>query len=165
MLKDNLGVSWEEACASLMTEMRMYELECLRRRMEDAQAAAMAHKAGQDAQSVISSIKSPNKSIKSMSNSEKSSSKSPKSKRSQAEEKPEEEERFTGLSCLLITWKTNQEIENFKELYLESKTKRRDAQDLVSEKSLAKNYRIIGKVMSSSITKLMHATKNQYHFM
>ena len=39
MLKDNLGVSWEEACASLMTEMRMYELECLRRRMEDGQAA------------------------------------------------------------------------------------------------------------------------------
>ena len=142
-------MSWEEACASLMTEMRMYELECLRRRMEDDQAAAMAHKSGQDAQSIMSSIKSPNKSVKSMSNSEKSS-KSPKSKRSQEEEKHEEEERFTGLSCLLITWKTNQEIENFKELYLESKTKRRDAPDLVSEKSLAKNYRIIGKVIKPS---------------
>ena len=35
MLKDNLGDSWEEACATLMCEMRMYELECLRRRMED----------------------------------------------------------------------------------------------------------------------------------
>ena len=39
MLKDNLGASWEEACVSLMTEMRMYGLECLRRRMEDDQAA------------------------------------------------------------------------------------------------------------------------------
>lgn len=149
MLKDNLGGSWEEACASLMTEMRMYELECLRRRMEDAQAAAMAHKTGQDVQSILSSVKSPNKSIKSMSNSEKSS-KSPKSRRGHEEEKPEEEERFTGLSCLLITWKTNQEIENFKELYFESNTKRRDAQDLVSEKSLAKNYQIIGKVMNKT---------------
>ena len=35
VLKDNLGDSWEEACATLMAEMRMYELECLRRRMED----------------------------------------------------------------------------------------------------------------------------------
>ena len=91
MLKDNLGGSWEEACTSLMTEMRMYELECLRRRMEDAQAAAMAHKTGQDVQSILSSVKSPNKSIKSMSNSEKSS-KSPKSRRGHEEEKPEEEE-------------------------------------------------------------------------
>ena len=31
VLKDNLGSSWEEACATLMCEMRMYELECLRR--------------------------------------------------------------------------------------------------------------------------------------
>ena len=31
VLKDNLGCSWEEACATLMCEMRMYELECLRR--------------------------------------------------------------------------------------------------------------------------------------
>merc|ERR550519_566798 len=30
VLKDNLGTSWEEACATLMCEMRMYELECLR---------------------------------------------------------------------------------------------------------------------------------------
>ena len=31
VLRDNLGNDWEEACATLMTEMRMYELECLRR--------------------------------------------------------------------------------------------------------------------------------------
>ena len=30
VLKDNLGDSWEDACATLMCEMRMYELECLR---------------------------------------------------------------------------------------------------------------------------------------
>ena len=65
-----------------------------------------------------------------------------------------EEDAFTGHSCLLITWKTNPEVENFKELYMDTeiKTHRRkntsllDPGDLVSEKSLAKNYRIIGKV-------------------
>ena len=30
VLRDNLGDNWEEACATLMCEMRMYELECLR---------------------------------------------------------------------------------------------------------------------------------------
>merc|ERR1712110_1062588 len=61
--------------------------------------------------------------------------------------------RLSGHSCLLITWKTNPEVENFKELYMDTeiKTHRRkntsllDPGDLVSEKSLAKNYRIIGK--------------------
>ena len=65
-----------------------------------------------------------------------------------------EEDKFTGHSCLLITWKTNPEVENFKDLYMdkEIKTHKRrnmgvvDPGDLVSEKSLAKNYRIIGKV-------------------
>ena len=68
-----------------------------------------------------------------------------------------EEEKFTGHSCLLITWKTNPEVENFKNLYMdkEIKTHKRkntnlvDPGDLVSEKSLAKNYRIIGKVKRS----------------
>ena len=160
VLKDNLGASWEEACASLMTEMRMYELECLRRRMEDEQRNA-------DNNSVISSvIKSPSLSVKSS-----KASKSPKSARSKStkngsvgkgikiEEVAEEveEEKFTGHSCLLITWKTNPEVENFKDLYMdkEIKTHKRkntnlvDPGDLVSEKSLAKNYRIIGKVRAS----------------
>ena len=35
VLKANLGDIWSSACSSLMCEMRMYELECLRRRMED----------------------------------------------------------------------------------------------------------------------------------
>ena len=159
MLKDNLGASWEEACVSLMTEMRMYELECLRRRMEDDQAAEK----NMDNHSVMSSIKSPSLSVKSS-----KASKSPKSARSKStkngsvgkriEDVPEEgeveEEKFTGHSCLLITWKTNPEVENFKDLYMdkEIKTHKRkntnlvDPGDLVSEKSLAKNYRIIGKV-------------------
>ena len=163
VLKDNLGVSWEEACGSLMTEMRMYELECLRRRMEDDQAAETQK--NMDNHSAISSIKSPSLSVKSS-----KASKSPKSARSKStkngsvgngkriEKVPEadevEEEKFTGHSCLLITWKTNPEVENFKDLYMdkEIKTHKRkntnlvDPGDLVSEKSLAKNYRIIGKV-------------------
>ena len=163
VLKDNLGASWEEACVSLMTEMRMYELECLRRRMEDDQAAETQK--NMDNHSAISSIKSPSLSVKSS-----KASKSPKSARSKStkngsvgngkriEEVPDadevEEEKFTGHSCLLITWKTNPEVENFKDLYMdkEIKTHKRkntnlvDPGDLVSEKSLAKNYRIIGKV-------------------
>ena len=41
MLKDNLGDNWEEACITLMSEMRMFELECLRRRMEDKKSETL----------------------------------------------------------------------------------------------------------------------------
>ena len=169
VLKDNLGDSWEEACATLMCEMRMYELECLRRRMEDAALSAAAHKAAQDGSSIMSSVKSPIKSPT-------SSSKSPRSPRTKSkngsvgqgmklnemlDEAVPEEDAFTGHSCLLITWKTNPEVENFKELYMDTeiKTHKRkntsllDPGDLVCEKSLAKNYRIIGKVCLKLITK------------
>merc|ERR1712142_99800 len=57
VLKDNLGDSWEEACSTLMCEMRMYELECLRRRMEDAASSAAARQAESDNNSLLSSIK------------------------------------------------------------------------------------------------------------
>lgn len=80
VLKDNLGASWEEACVSLMTEMRMYELECLRRRMEDDQAAETQK--NMDNHSAISSIKSPSLSVKSS-----KASKSPKSARSKSTKK------------------------------------------------------------------------------
>ena len=164
VLKDNLGDNWEEACTTLMCEMRMYELECLRRRMEDAALSAAAHKAAQDGSSIMSSVRSPNKSIKSPTSSVKTKSpRSPRNKNGSAGkgmkleemlEEAEEEDSFTGHSCLLITWKTNPEVENFKELYMdkEIKTHKRkntglvDPGDLVSEKSLSKNYRIIGKV-------------------
>ena len=172
VLKDNLGDNWDEACATLMCEMRMYELECLRRRMENAAMAVSAHKV-QDNNSIMSSVKSPAKSVKSPTLSAKSSkSKSPKSPRNKnksnrngsigtsmkiedmLDEVAVEEDKFTGHSCLLITWKTNPEVENFKDLYMdkEIKTHKRknnsvlDPGDLVSEKSLTKNYRIIGKV-------------------
>ena len=36
---------------------------------------------------------------------------------------PEEREEFSGHSCLLVTWKTNPEIEQFKELYMEKSVK------------------------------------------
>ena len=40
---------------------------------------------------------------------------------------------FTGHSCLLITWKTNPEVEQFKELYMENsvKTHKRKNKQLV----------------------------------
>ena len=164
VLKDNLGDSWEEACSTLMCEMRMYELECLRRRMEDAVNKDQEH-------SIMSSVKSPSKSVKSPTLSARSnrSSKSPRSARSKtksngsagksrtsdAEDDLEDEDKFTGHSCLLITWKTNPEVENFKDRYMDTeiKTHKRkntnvvDPGDLVTEKSLSKYYRIIGKVI------------------
>jgi hypothetical protein len=162
VLKDNLGDSWEEACATLMAEMRMYELECLRRRMED-EAAREAQEIAEN-NSLLSSIKSPT----SMRSNKSAGSKGSKAKNGTAGQakmkleemldeaagEPEEEETFTGHSCLLITWKTNSEMERFKELYMEKeiKTHKRknknpvDPGDLVSEKSLARVYRILGKV-------------------
>ena len=115
--------------------------------MEDAAAAEAAHQES-------NSIKSPSKSLKSPTLSAKSSNKSPKS-RTGVEETVEQQERFSGLSCLLITWKTNPEVENFKDRYMDKviKTHKRknttmvDPGDLVTEKSLSKYYRIIGKVM------------------
>ena len=95
-----------------------------------------------------------------------------------------EEETFTGISCLLITWKSNPEVEQFKvrsrsryfynlditynyllllivvfqELYMSEQRKSKDQkkrnkaeaikvpQDLVSEQSVEKNYKVLGKV-------------------
>ena len=66
---------------------------------------------------------------------------------------------ISGHSCLLITWKTNPEVEKFKELYMEKeiKTHKRknktpvDPGDLVSEKSLNRVYKILGRVSSNLI--------------
>ena len=143
----------------------MYELECLRRRTEDASMTTNI----KDTNSILSaSTKSPSKSVKSPTMSAKSS-KSPKTPRSKSKsngsagksrtseiaEVEAEEDKFTGHSCLLITWKTNPEVENFKDRYMdkEIKTHKRkntnmvDPGDLVTEKSLSKYYRIIGKVI------------------
>ena len=126
VLKDNLGDSWEEACATLMCEMRMYELECLRRRMEDEVAAEQAAQEALEAREssannsllspCISSIKSP-----ASSGSSRQAKKTGSSGRKMRLEdmldectKAEEEEKFTRHSCLLVTWKTNPEVEKFK---------------------------------------------------
>ena len=178
VLKDNLGDSWEEACATLMAEMRMYELECLRRRMEDEAAAMAAREAHEIAEnnSMLSSIKSPT-SVRSArsAGSKGSGSKSSKKKNGTAKMKIEdmldecaaEEETFSGHSCLLITWKTNPEVEKFKELYMdkEIKTHKRknktpvDPGDLVSEKSLNRVYKILGRVSATNYYK-----KSDIHF-
>ena len=178
VLKDNLGDSWEEACATLMAEMRMYELECLRRRMEDEAAAMAAREAHEIAEnnSMLSSIKSPT-SVRSArsAGSKGSGSKSSKKKNGTAKMKIEdmldecaaEEETFSGHSCLLITWKTNPEVEKFKELYMdkEIKTHKRknktpvDPGDLVSEKSLNRVYKILGRVSATKYYK-----KSGIHF-
>ena len=80
--------------------------------------------------------------------------------------------RLSGHSCLLVTWKTNPEVEQFKELYMEKSVKNHkrknkklvDPGDLVccnfcdlelfffftdmqvSDKSLSSVYQILGKV-------------------
>jgi len=173
VLMDNLGGSWEEACATLMCEMRMYELECLRRRMEDEVAAIQAAQealeaaealAAQEASEnnsllspCLSSIRSPGSGGSSKSSNKKKNGTA--GRKMQLEDMlaecaiVEQKEEFTGISCLLITWKSNPEVEELKELYMEEslKTHKRkskkvvDHGDLVSEQSLQKNYKILGK--------------------
>jgi len=137
VLKDNLGNIWSEACSTLMCEMRMYELECLRRRMEDEMVAAQ-----QAAEVLSGSLMSP------------MSPASVKSAGSQGTSRgPHQEDQFTGISCLLITWKSNTEVEQFKDLYLsdllKDKKKRPKLKmtlpEMVSEDSLKKHYRVLGK--------------------
>jgi len=164
VLKDNLGDSWEEACATLMCEMRMYELECLRRRMEDEVAAVQAAEEALETKQAsennsllspgLSSIKSPTSTGSARKKRNGTAGQNMKLEDMLAEcTIVEEEQKFTGHSCLLITWKTNPEVEKFKELYMEQsvKTHKRkskhlvDPGDLVSEKSLQKVYTILGK--------------------
>ena len=125
VLKDNLGDSWEDACATLMCEMRMYELECLRRRMEDEVAAEQAAQDALDAKAESSnnSLMSPcRSSIKSppSSGSPRSAKKVGTGRKMKLEDmldecaKVDDKEKFTGHSCLLVTWKTNPEVEKFK---------------------------------------------------
>ena len=152
----------DRACATLMAEMRMYELECLRRRMEDEAAAVASREAHDLAEnnSMLSSIKSPTSMRSNRSGGSKAKAKAKNGTAGKMnledmlDEVGREEETFTGHSCLLITWKTNPEVEQFKELYMEKeiKTHKRknktpvDPGDLVSEKSLSRVYKILGKV-------------------
>ena len=110
VLKDNLGSSWEEACSTLMCEMRMYELECLRRRMEDE---ILASQQAAEAQEASSQLMSPLSGRSRKKNGNVCSSElSPLSPSSDLQAGPTQE--FTGISCLLITWKSNPEVEQFK---------------------------------------------------
>ena len=140
----------------------MYELECLRRRMEDKveklkkkeaieeidmdkvleevgmekhennNGSALGHKVLED---IIDDVEKLN---------------------DEEKDNVDEDDEFTGQSCLLVTWKTNPEVERFKDLYMEEsvKTHKRksknlvDPGDLVSEKSLVKSYKILGQVDS-----------------
>ena len=119
VLKDNLGPCWEDACASLMCEMRMYELECLRRRMEDTQAAEMMAEADLSLMSPLSPMSGSSKKSKG------SGSGSGKKKQGteSATSTAEQADQFTGISCLLITWKSNPEVEHFKVGFKFLKTK------------------------------------------
>ena len=123
VLKDNLGDSWEDACATLMYEMRMYELECLGRRMEDEVAAEQAAQEAFEATANnsllspgISSIKSPASSGSSSLAKKTGNSVRKKMIEDMLDEcsKAEEENKFTEHSCLLVIWKTNSEVEKFK---------------------------------------------------
>ena len=145
----------------------MYELECLRRRMEDKVAAAAAKEVELEelnldlASAINGGYEAKNGSLG-----------EEKIVESIIDDmaKQQTDEDFTGHSCLLVTWKTNPEIEKFKvsdiykqhifkeifyqDLYMESevKTHKRkskhlvDPGDLVSEKSLQKSYKILGQV-------------------
>merc|ERR1711874_241517 len=113
--------------------MRMYELECLRRRMEDeaeAEAALELAKAESlsSRNSSVSGLKS-NSSKNGDKKKKRNGSAGSKSRSMKLEEMVDEaaktnrEDEFTGHSCLLITWKTNTEVEQFKELYMDTNIK------------------------------------------
>merc|ERR1719367_2468085 len=147
----------------------MYELECLRRRIENKVAAVAVKEIEEiDPDEVIDEVEE-------MKNGRKDS----KSNNGMAggqkilediiddmtKEDEDDDDNFTGHSCLLVTWKTNPEVEKFKELYMEEsvKTHKRksknlvDPGDLVSEKSLQKSYKILGQ--GQGIERLLVKTK------
>ena len=92
----------------------MYELECLRRRMEDQilasqQAAELLEAASSQVMSPLAGSRSgAGKKNGNVCGSELS----PLSPTSDLEAGPSQE--FSGISCLLITWKSNPEVEQFK---------------------------------------------------
>lgn len=102
----------------------MVSISFFSRRMEDEAVSAAARQAAElaDNNSLLSSIKS---SVKSPTNSAKSTGSKKSNKKNgsagrkmkleeMVDEAAKAEDKFTGHSCLLITWKTNPEVENFK---------------------------------------------------
>ena len=123
VLKDNLGDNWEEACITLMSEMRMFELECLRRRMEDKKSESLQRLArSQEEEEVvaveeITFAENPGKYSGGKTNN--NGTIGGKNGLEEIIEEPSKSEdndddNFTGHSCLLVTWKTNPEVEKFK---------------------------------------------------
>ena len=121
VLKDNLGDNWEEACITLMSEMRMFELECLRRRMEDKKSETLQRLAQKQDEVVdveeITFAENPEKFSRGKTNNNgtiggKNGLEEINEEPSKDEEK--DDDNFTGHSCLLVTWKTNPEVEKFK---------------------------------------------------
>merc|ERR1712062_189275 len=101
--------------------MRMYELECLRRRMEDEilasqQAAEVLEASSQLVSPLSGSSRKKNGNVC-------SSELSPLSPSSDPQAGATQEQEFSGISCLLITWKYNPEVEQFKDLYLSDLSK------------------------------------------
>ena len=118
VLKDNLGDNWEEACITLMSEMRMYELECLRRRMEDKKSELL--RLAQNEEETLEEISLGEKPRKfsegKINNNGSLGGKTDLEEIIEEVSKSEDEsdDNFTGHSCLLVTWKTNPEVEKFK---------------------------------------------------
>ena len=94
-----------------MCEMRMYELECLRRRMEDEMLASQQVAEVQEASS--SQLMSPLSGSCRKNGNVCSSELSPLSPSSEPQTGAASQE-FSGISCLLITWKSNPEVKEFK---------------------------------------------------
>ena len=181
-----------------MSEMRMFELECLRRRMEDErsqslQRLARSQQEQQEQQEEVVEVEE----ITFAENTEKNSRGKTNNNGTiggktggleEIQEEPskseeDDDDNFTGHSCLLVTWKTNPEVEKFKvekinfnfciylinffcqELYMDDrglssvKTHKRksknlvDPGDLVSEKSLQKSYKILGQVIYKGLSR------------
>ena len=101
------------------SEVRMYELECLRRRIENKVAAAAVKEVEEiDPEEVIDEVEQI-----------KNGRKDSKANNGMAggqkilediiddiakDDEEDDDDNFTGHSCLLITWKTNPEVEKFK---------------------------------------------------
>lgn len=104
----------------------MYELECLRRRIEDKAAAALAKEQNEEEEEIEElDVEEAMRDVEKM-----QKLKICSHTRNVAngnghvvledivedldKEAEEEDDEFTGHSCLLVTWKTNPEVEKFK---------------------------------------------------
>ena len=99
----------------------MFELECLRRRMEDKRSESLQRVARSQEEVVaveeITFAENPEKYSQGKTNN--NGTIGGKTGLEEITEEPsksevEDDDNFTGHSCLLVTWKTNPEVEKFK---------------------------------------------------